>query len=221
VILFLCREVAMKNRERPMLFSDPMVRALLDLIKTQTRRLLKYGWLPEGNDWRHDGIWAEEDGGDGCHYMERLDEEGNPTEDYESVGRCPYGVVGDRLWVREAWYPLVDEIGQVYPIYRASWFKRADMPDKWKSPIHMPRAISRILLEITDVRVERLQAISEADARAEGMAALMRGCTRYDGEARDTFRYLWDTLHFGAGSWSSNPWVWAIGFRRVELEDES
>ena len=205
-------------RERPILFSDPMVRALLAGAKTQTRRIvkpLKYRPLPDTNaSWRYDGVWSEEDGGDGCRYMERLDDKGNPIEEYHRIGRCPYGDVGDRLWVREAWYPLVDEIGQVYPIYRASWPWRATSPKKWKSPIHMPRSACRLSLEITDVRVERLQAITAADALAEGAGTQMRGCTRYDGEARDVFRWIWSTIH-GEASWEANPWVWRIAFRRI------
>jgi len=97
--------------------------------------------------------------------------------------------------------------------YRASW-EKAGGKLRWKSPIHLPRAYSRILLEVTDVRVERLCDITEADALAEGAGTQMRGCTRYDGEARDVFRWIWSTIH-GEASWEANPWVWRIAFRRI------
>jgi len=189
-----------------------MVRALLAGVKTQTRRLLKpdlYNRFLKGDDWRHEGWWA--DRSDGLHYMERLDRDGNPTDRCESVGRCPYGRIGDRLWVREAWRSTGHGIQ-----YRADARTEDGDIDRWRSPIHMPRAKSRILLEIESVHVERLNDIAEVDARAEGMGVLFRGLTRYQGEARDTFNYLWDTLHPATSSWKKNPWVWVIRFRRIK-----
>ena len=153
-------------RERPILFSAPMVRAILEGRKTQTRRVVKpqphHGPVGEmvclgGADW------AMDDG------------------DLSGQFRCPYGVPGDRLWVREAWAPNEGSAGGY--IYRAdvgegsSGFYQADLKigewthiaPRWRSSIHMPRWASRITLRITDVRVERLQDISEADAIAEGL----------------------------------------------------
>jgi hypothetical protein len=129
------------------------------------------------------------------------------------VGRCPFGKVGDRLWVREKW-SRVEWPGEGTRIeYKADWGKSGGHL-RWKPAIHMPRFASRITLEITGIGVERVQDITEAGALAEGVTKLYRGCTRYDGEARGTFQYLWDTLH--PGSWNKNPLVWVLSFRRVE-----
>ena len=190
------------TKERQIIFSDPMVRALLDGIKTQTRRLVNPQpvgfsgrWAWETNKWFSD------------RRQPNGDDDGSPTP-------CPYGRPGDRLWVREAWSRESWPSG-VTTEYRASWGKAGDRL-KWKPAIHMPREYSRIRLEITDVRVERLHEISEADALVEGMASMMRGCTRSADEARGWFQYLWNTLHPGIGSWQDNPWVWVISLRRIE-----
>ena len=204
-------------KERPILFSDPMVRALLAGLKSQTRRLVSprvdFARIKPDRGWRYDGIWTAEDGGDNGHYFWRRDERGRLTRDFVSMGRCPFGVTGERLWVREAWC-RVPWAAKTVTEYRASW-GRADGGLRWKSPIHMPRAESRILLEVTDVRIEWLQEITESDALAEGTASLMRGYTRYTGEAVDIFRRLWGEIH-GRTAWNVNPLVWVIQFRRLE-----
>ncbi|MCL2001740.1 MAG: hypothetical protein FWG74_09915 [Planctomycetes bacterium] len=202
-------------KERPILFSGPMVRALLMGEKTQTRRIVKNpDWFERriNSEWRYDGFWAVEDDGDDCHYMEKVDGSGKPTEQYAKIGRCPYGKPDDRLWVRETWRRLKQGV-QYHAEYHKSC-RELEGP-KWRASIHMPRRVSRILLEITDVRVERLQAITEADALAEGMATLMRGCTRYEGEAVKTFEWIWDEIN-GLGAWATDPLVWVIEFRRLE-----
>ena len=189
-------------KERPILFSDPMVRALLVGLKTQTRRLLKPQPEKRGCSWYwHDYTW--------------FSDKRRPIDVYTggSLQPCPFGAAGSRLWVRETWCQVPCTDGKTYTVYRANW-ENAGCRLRWKSALHMPRAISRINLEITSVRVERLQDISEADALAEGMAALMRGCTRYDGEARDTFQWLWGRIN--PGSWNANPWVWVLNFRRLQ-----
>lgn len=191
-------------KERPILFSAPMVRAILDGTKTQTRRVVKPQppakvssiYLPfkqEPNNWQG---FADSDGL--IHWY----------------GRCPYGQPGDRLWVREAWRWVCPDDPDT-AIYRADGHAASKLPPgfKWKPSIHMPWAASRITLEITAVRVERLQAISEADAEAEGCCTPLRG--HDDDFARGCYRNLWEQIN-GVGSWTANPWVWVIEFKRVK-----
>ncbi|HBR3649333.1 hypothetical protein [Klebsiella pneumoniae] len=237
-------------KERGMIFNGEMVRALLDGRKTQTRRPIKWkqtrfteiGEREDGSKWP----WSE-DAEHACDFW-------HP---------CPFGAVGDRIWVRETWATLGNEDGccvdwegnlckgderSAARIYRASCEQRPgdyglwSIPDDaywkphtkehkfegaWRPSIHMPRWASRILLEITDVRVERLNAISEEDAEAEGidMEALYDSQDCYDCIAdhnmtgRPTvtgaFKYLWESI-YGEEGWKSNPWVWVIEFKRVE-----
>jgi hypothetical protein len=179
-------------KERPILFSGPMVRAILDGSKTQTRRIFK-------GTTEHKGPYNPA-------YMETHQQ----ANGWGSI--CPYGTPGDRLWVRETWavqheYDAAapSEIGA-----SARWHYAAteDLGGLRKRPsIFLPRRGSRILLEITDVRVQRLQEISEEDARAEG-------CEPF-AYPRDRFHGLWDTIH-GSGAWHANPWIWAITFRRIQ-----
>ena len=178
----------------------------------------------------------------------------NENEGYS----CPFGAVGDRIWVRETWGVVsheLDEDGRIQPwtpdrpatvihempfgngyysghaIYAAdgdfTWGDDDGYEDGrscWKPSIHMPRAASRILLEITNVRVERLNAISEEDARAEGIidGGCLNcgepepcGCANPEPDATDAFAYLWQSI-YGQDNWNANPWVWVIEFKRVE-----
>jgi hypothetical protein len=233
------RNQAMTPRKRPILFSAPMVRALLDGSKTQTRRVVK----PQP---AHDQIMPREWSkvtrhnpnaiyGDGLGWV-ATDKSGNPHE-----FRCPYGQPGDQLWVRESFaprtlgaWPILETAMQ--PIYRADG-DRPEWKNIWKPSIHMPRWASRITLEITSVRVERLQGISEADAKAEGIkrganfpgwyrgpllgdsAGLQQAGGR-EGKIptafpRLAYRSLWEQIN-GPGSWDANPWVWAVEFKRLE-----
>ncbi|MEC7798100.1 MAG: hypothetical protein VX755_12365 [Pseudomonadota bacterium] len=212
-------------KERPILFSGPMVRALLDGRKTQTRRIVKpqphHG--PVGQMVNLGGPdWAIDDG------------------DLSGQWRCPYGVPGDRLWVREAW-GLNDYQFERGPIPKARPLQLDDnvlcyaaTEDdaeirnelRWRPSIHMPRWASRLTLEITDVRVQRLQDISDRgqpnDCIAEGVFAddfassagdwLERGFSSIE-KAR--FHDLWTSIN-GAASWAANPWVWAVSFRVLE-----
>ena len=140
---------------------------------------------------------------------------------------CPFGDVGDRIWVREAFASGLSTKSTL--AYRAT-HKREDLEDgfydtiKWTPSIHMPRWASRILLEITGVRVERLNAISEEDARAEGIidGGCLNcgepepcGCANPEPDATDAFAYLWQSI-YGQESWNADPWVWVIEFKRVE-----
>jgi hypothetical protein len=178
-------------KERPILFSAPMVRALLGGSKTQTRRVVKP--QPDRGEWP----WPDM----------------SDAERSAWTTSCPYGQPGDRLWVRETHMDL----GACY-LYRADAAaeqERAIVAPRqpWRPAIHMPRAASRITLEITGVRVERLQDISEADAVAEGVRnSLHMPGGRF---ANENFAHLWWAIN-GDGSWEANPWVWVVEFKRVE-----
>jgi len=213
------------TKERPILFSAPMVRALLKGSKTQTRRVVK----PQS------AILTDE--------MARSLRVQPPATENPAVIPCPYGSPGDRLWVRETWavqheYDAAapSEIGA-----SARWHYAAtyDLGGLRKRPsIFLPRRGSRILLEITDVRVQRLQEISEDNARSEGLSTVTKdgslwkwgipdadglpgtddsGWPWRDWERRpvDAFRRLWESIN-GAGTWDLNPWVWAVSFRSLQ-----
>jgi len=201
------------TKERPILFSGPMVRAILDGSKTQTRRVAKHPLAQAAvriNSYKgqseFDCILPDGTGG---------------------IIQCPYGNPGDRLWVRETF--AQDVAGCPGGIsYRADHFDpKGDGPAhpmKWRPSIFLPRRGSRILLEITDVRVQRLQEISEGDARAEGVSdggclscgnPEPCGCGSPQPDARDGFAWLWQSIH-GSDGWHANPWVWAITFRRLQ-----
>ena len=179
--------------ERPILFSAPMVRAILAGTKTQTRRMVNAKWS----------------------------------------ARCPYGQPGDRLWVRETWQAVNgnDRARHIvtHPRPDRGWLEYAATPRldepayKWRPSIFMPRWASRITLEVTGVRVQRLHDISEADARAEGIdfdpgeggtfhVAGLAGCG--SDSAVDAYRKLWEAIN-GLRSWAANPWVWVVEFKNA------
>ncbi|WP_434218800.1 hypothetical protein [Escherichia coli] len=190
-----------KISERGMIFNAEMVRAILDGRKTQTRRPIKWkqtrfteiGEREDGSKWP----WSE-DAEHACDFW-------HP---------CPFGAVGDRIWVRETW----NKYGGLLT-YRADHDWIGDMRKekvctaKWVPSIHMPRWASRILLEITDVRVERLQSITLGDICKEV------GCGLYDFRPAtygfQVWEELWESI-YGEESWKANPWVWVIEFKRVE-----
>lgn len=222
-------------KERPILMSAPMVRAILDGTKTQTRRAVK----PQPN---HRARRVVEPFSDGRRWYVAND----PNEDgtvipMDALKPCPYGQPGDRLWVRETWQAFFDDevpadrprgprhtMGiPARPDRKSFVFYKADGPGpvhpdgyaaQWCPSIHMPRKYSRITLEITDVRVERLQEISEVDAAEEGapptLAPLDSVRLGAVGTAKEGFRQIWESIN-GAGSWDANPWVWVIEFRRL------
>lgn len=205
-------------KERPILFKGPLVRAILSGQKTVTRRPLK---MPHG-------FW-----------------ETSATGELVPIpANCPYGKPGDRLWVRETWY--CDH----FEVMRGPYLKPDDLDIRealedgtlvygadglapyeqeqptWKPSIHMPRWACRILLEITAVRVERLEDLDEDQAQAEGFGDHEFGCSRPcepDGYPAcscgslsyvDSFRRLWESIN-GPQAWAANPWVWVVEFKRV------
>ncbi|MCA3109876.1 MAG: hypothetical protein ING91_19265 [Rhodocyclaceae bacterium] len=186
----------MTARERPIIFSAPMVRAILDGTKTQTRRVWK---MPRGCEW-----YAEM-GGEQAGWFVDPD---CPWWLHVNECRCPYGRPGDRLWVREAWLTVDGESA----FYRADYAPDAkgerDHGVSWRPAMFMPRWASRIELEVTDVRVELLQDINAEDAWREGVAYSP------DVDPVQGYRELWEQLH-GPGAWDANPWVWVVEFRRL------
>lgn len=189
-------------KERGMIFNAEMVRAILDGRKTQTRRPIKWKQTrftemaerDDGSLWP----WAEdcERGGDNIWFA------------------CPFGEVGDRIWVRETFCAVPDHeepAGCSALLYAAD----GNGPyGKWTPSIHMPRWASRLTLEITGVRVERLRDLSEDDAKSEGITPPSGGVLP-GWEYRINFRDLWMDI-YGADNWEANPWVWVIEFKRVE-----
>lgn len=237
-------------KARPILFSGPMVRALIEGRKTQTRRVIT---LPEKRvtkqygavDVRNVNYWSPPSG---------ISQEGwaNPGVNYhtydpssgEMIGNhidpCPYGQPGGLLWVRETWtcyrqtsyeYDEHEQVtgkkdrehyaGTLSPVFRAD---NKNFPDRWEPAIHMPRWASRLTLQITDVRVQRLQDISELDARNEGVIFEDDPDEESDfgyhfgiddgtlgGSPKEAFSILWRHIN-GESSWDENPWIWALTF---------
>lgn len=188
-------------RERPILFSAPMVLALLEGRKTQTRRVVK----PQTTAW----TWVTAEG------MER------------TRARCPYGQPGDALWVKETFLPWINRDNTLSHVaaFRADGYE-LEAGERWRPSIHMPRRFSRLTLRITDVRVERLNEISEADADAECFGGdfpenvLPELFPRRDGgwghlSLPECYARLWEHIN-GPGSWAANPWVWVVTFERVQ-----
>ena len=226
------------SAERPILFSAPMVRALLAGTKTQTRRVVKLLGA-EVIEERPDGL-------DGAVFSQPWPW----SPQYDGWVPCPYGVPGDRLWVKETFAPCTARIRAGHFHYRAdgavghrvstnggeSWWSQTghtlglsakDLqgvwvgpPKRWKPSIFMTRAASRITLEVTAVRVERLHAITEGDAMAEGVDLKSEAWPDTPGaiplSLKPTFAFelLWKSIN-GDDSWAANPWVWVVEFKRV------
>lgn len=206
------------TKERPILFSGAMVRAILEGRKTQTRRVVKES-----------------------HYIHsRYTPDGEGALLAYDTYRCPQGLPGDRLWVRETWqhdnHPFGPYDADCMVFYRADYLDDPLGPDlersadgirrQWRPSIHMPRTASRLVLEITSVRGERLNDCSEADAIAEGappshpsIDAISRQFGFKD-FSRSWFAQLWDSIN-GKGAWATNPLVWVIEFRVVGSETEA
>ena len=195
--------------DRPIIFSAPMVKALIAGRKSQTRRILKPqpDYLPGRLSSPHrddDGQWVQT--ATDWQYSESL---GNYEPERESNVplRLCYAP-GDRLYVREACDIPRPGVAQI--LYRSDHPASASIGIKWHPSIHMPRWVSRLTMTVTDVRVERLNDISEADAWAEGVSGNAAGAWGCEGLLED-FADLWDTIH-GPSAWDANPWVVAISF---------
>lgn len=224
-------------KERPILFSGPMVRAILEGRKTVTRRPVKGGQVPTedksipSNGPRWSAIGQRHPRYGYCVFGQT---EAECAQELGQRGVCPYGQPGDRLWVRETWARVgTGDPGHL--VYRATYPRclphglenvPADIHDagyRWRPSIHMPRSACRLLLEITAVRIERLQGISEEQALAEGVrgepcdharqACADIGC--WGDTAKGAFGFLWEQLN-GAGAWEANPWVWVVEFTLKE-----
>lgn len=215
-------------KERPIIFSAPMVRAVLEGRKTQTRRVVKPQPASDGVGLSQHPIFGL------CAVTREIDGSTRWLA-------CPYGVPGDRLWVRETMTqrPMMGLLGEptnaIVAAYKADdedcveelgfnlapwWRGKGDL-----SAIHMPRNRARLLLEITTIRAERLQDISASDAQAEGVKPIPCGaciggecirqgpyCEHYMAGHIEAYQRLWNDIN-GAGSWDANPWVWVVEFR--------
>lgn len=257
-------EIIATKREKPILFNADMVRAILDGRKTQTRRIVKpHGWtIEQMSKYKFaDVLNASESSGLSCQQPATSAYAGFQIGSNDTPGyfKCPFGTVGDQLWVRETFFAFgrwemrysekknrdewhfVDmtlECGNAYK-YDADNPNLTSPPSRigaltgWyrRPAIFMPRQASRIQLEITNIRVERLQDISEEDAIAEGVKKIIlqkpfprAGETFWEGyenkrkayrdTAIDSFSSLWNST---GGDWDANPWVWVIEFKRVEV----
>ena len=208
------------KKEHPILFSAPMVRAILNGTKTQTRRIFK-GLTPPQCNGLHTCI--VEDGVAKFHLNGKLAmHSGEWTQ-------SPYGQPGDRMWVKETFaytdHTINEQPGYVFRATDPDWSEMEGF--KWKPSIHMPRKASRITLEIAAVRVERLQDIKAADCIAEGIDPhtfnvgmgtvttfrnYLTGAT--NSAAYQSYQSLWESIN-GPDSWNQNPWVWVIQFKRI------
>lgn len=213
-------------KERGIIFNGAMVRVILSGKKTQTRRAITAKTL-------HLFDVAAKVGE--CHHLNSGDPADERSQPYYRQF-CPFGQPGDRLWVRETFaHGLCTKSTLAYKATHKpedledGWFEKI----KWTPSIHMPRWASRITLEITDVRVERLNSISEEDAINEGMSFTDYGLDRFNQQragwlskksskheeclqsARSAFGNLWESI-YGQESWQANPWVWVIQFQLVK-----
>lgn len=238
-------------RERPILMSGPMALAAHNGTKTQTRRVVKVPWRGSTKTTPYEPYYVD----DGGVLMVGID---GPYRPFVDVVASPYGVPGDRLWVREthSFVGCSDDHPAAMPwgthnirggdfegemgcekfrvAYRASRDDAGcneDGNEVWRPSIHMPRWASRTILEVTDARIERLQDITEEDAKAEGIREVTKDgvvkkfCFDHSStpwaemprRAVSAFAALWNSI-YGPGAWLANPWVWVGNFKRVDLK---
>lgn len=227
-------------KQRPILFSTPMVQAILEGRKTQTRRTIKpqpdskatlFSYQPD--QWPKKPWIAK---------FKFKEIEGAPYYEVTNDYKCPYGKTGDILWVRETWavtcggkYEYKADGGFPPRIIHESANESGGedvVTERWFPSIHMPKEACRLFLRITDIRVERLQDITEEDAKAEGVLQFKDGSYKFYVEpmpaninpgcssAKDSFFSLWRTIN-GAESLKANQWVWVISFERTEKPGKS
>jgi len=218
-------------KERSILMATESVLGILEDRKTQTRRVLKPQpdlGLDPFDSYSHIEV--------GQYHPTMIDKDGEEypgdeifgayTDDGEWGWKCPYGQVGDRLWMRETWAVMAMSESTIDIWYKASDIKdHLTLPNSserakyytevgsWRPSIHMPRWASRITLEITEIRVERLQEITEEDAKAEGCVKQIKDGLIFDSAIHE-YSWLWDSLN-AKYPWESNPWVWVISFKGV------
>lgn len=226
-------------KERGIIFNTEMVRAIIDGRKTQTRCIAKFKPIDKAINLNFSGLRAGNYHAgikDGRCVLRSTD--GATWNDRTYPLTCPYGKVGDRIWVRETWQgPLVD-VEKAYDLFKdptpyqkvENCVYKADggyapeyidcddnFRQGWRPSTQMPRWASRVTLEITDVHVERLQSISEEDAKAEGFDNSQSDAANSIGwfeKPIRAFRRAWENI-YGTDGWDSNPWVWVIEFKRV------
>ena len=189
---------------KPIVFNAEMVRAILDERKTQTRRLVKSYYnvdlkrvLDPSKDGTFDFVF-------------------NNKEESSHLVKCPFGQPGDFLWVKETFarYPQFT--------YKADRYEFKDSNGKvwipkWTPSIHMPRHLSRILLQVINIRVERVQDISEEDVKAEGVKPTINSSRCLD-KYKSSFESLWDSINKEGSKWDDNPWVWVIEFNQYKVD---
>lgn len=222
-------------KETPILFSSEMVRAIIAGSKTMTRRVVKKQPNSKATHFKYSPVWKLEP------WVAEFQYHDSPCWEITDSYKCPYGKPGDLLWVRETWFRGEDDYCRKEMYYRAD---RGEVPllvdgdgymvvkkdgspaSPWKPSIHMPKTASRIWLQITDIRVERLQSITEKDALAEGIHQYedgtfknyfdQSGMREQDGVeahlATGSFCSLWASIN-GIDSWRANPWTWVVSFR--------
>ncbi|KKL63044.1 hypothetical protein LCGC14_2179100, partial [marine sediment metagenome] len=217
----------------PIIFNTEMVKAILDNRKSQTRRVIKPQPTPEPDRIEY--------------YGEKIGWGWVPTSRSGKIGifkppgyKCPYGEIGEKMWVRETWAKVGDNEDDIHGSrycgsYGSVYFKADYLPSddhlKWKPSIFMPRWASRIDLEITDIRVERVQDIKERDCESEGIevaesigdyagalwTARTEKATFNFSNAQSAFQYLWDSINAKRGyGWKVNPFVWVIDFKEIK-----
>jgi len=217
----------MLKKEKPIIFSTEMVRAILENRKSKTRRVIKP--QPPENSICHGWVMSStEPKNEGCAGF-------GPDENcVNHYSKCPWEV-GQILWVRETWSQLdadyravtgkfdIEEFKGCPIIYKAD--ENPEHFNYWRSSIYMPRSAARLLLKVKDIRVERLQEITEEDARCEGCIdyhdkigdGKLGDVAEFDLTARDVFADLWESINLKRGyGWHLNPWVFVISFEKVE-----
>jgi len=225
-------------KERPILFSTPMVRAILEGRKGQTRRIVKHPIRQYQNSLQKCLSFHIDGGGNWVGWSSNRASLPKETKVIYSNGegiKCPYGQPGDILWVRETWAFLEGPPSEQDNTTDWGFCYKADDPhiaDKWKPSIFMPKEACRIRLEVTDVRVERLNDITDDDAKAEGVyfygwddyhqddyKNYLYDDKNYDDwgvqTAKESYETLWESIN-SKGSWKKNPWVWVITFKRIQ-----
>lgn len=230
----------MKN-EKPIIMSTPMVQGIQEDRKTQTRRIKGLDFINENPDkWEFINTSDKLDfpRPADCKYPENVWYYWNNVHNNSRsfISQCPYGKPGDVLWVRETWAKTGDNFHDDWPGH-GEYYYRADDPyselepnsptkglPKWKPSIFMPKEACRIKLLVKDIRVERLQDISEQDAIAEGIQTLCDPKISETGSGQkfynegdyptDHYERLWESIN-GKDSWNKNPWVWVVTFKRI------